>query len=80
MSFITYTDDRSTAHVQDPQKDQAHNFRLQGVALALGELAGPHLEPDLAAMVLESLDITLDELRAAGADAYDLARLKGSGR
>lgn len=51
-------------------------YRLQGIACALGELAGAHMEPDLAAMVLHSLDITVDDLEKAGADAFDLDRLR----
>jgi hypothetical protein len=33
-----------------------------------GELARTHMEPELAAMVVESLNITIAELKAAGAD------------
>jgi hypothetical protein len=43
------------------------DYRLQGIACALAELAHAHMEPDLARMVLESLTLTLDDLRAAGA-------------
>ncbi len=53
------------------------NARLQGIAAALGELAGPQMEPDLALGVLESLGLTLADLREAGADPYDLKLLKG---
>jgi hypothetical protein len=49
--------------------------RLQGIACALGELAEAHMEPELAKMVLESLGVTLDDLRAAGADPHDLKLL-----
>ncbi len=49
--------------------------RLQGIACALGELAETHMEPDLAGMVLQSLGLTVADLKAAGADPYDLARL-----
>lgn len=49
--------------------------RLQGIAAALAELSRTHMESDLAAMVLDSLGVTVNELRAAGADAYDLAAL-----
>jgi hypothetical protein len=52
------------------------NLRLQGIAAALGELARAHMEPDLAAMVLASLGLTFADLKAAGADAYDLQPLK----
>lgn len=41
----------------------------------LGTLARDHRQPDLAAMVLESLGLTLADLKRAGADAYDLAAL-----
>jgi hypothetical protein len=48
------------------------NYRLQGIAPALAELARAHMEPDLALMVLDSLGLTIGELKAAGADPYDL--------
>jgi hypothetical protein len=41
-----------------PAKPTA-NLRLQGVAAALGTLARDHREPDLAAMVLDSLGLTI---------------------
>jgi hypothetical protein len=53
------------------------DYRLQGIAAALGELADAHLEPDLAAMVLNSLGLTIADLRRSGADAYDMRRLRG---
>lgn len=52
------------------------NLRLQGIAVTLGTLARDHMEPDLAAMVLDSLGVTLADLEAAGADPYDLEPLK----
>jgi hypothetical protein len=52
------------------------NLRLQGIAAALGELAGEHREPDLAAMVLQSLGLTVADLEAAGATADDLAPIQ----
>jgi hypothetical protein len=55
------------------------NLRLQGIAVALGELANAHMEPDLAAMVLDSLGLTVADLKAAGADPHDLALLKAGG-
>jgi hypothetical protein len=51
------------------------NLRLQGIATALGELASTHSEPDLAAMVLDTLGLSIADLRRAGADAYDLEHL-----
>jgi hypothetical protein len=33
------------------------------------------MEPDLAAMVLASLGVTIEDLQRAGADAYDLEHL-----
>jgi hypothetical protein len=51
------------------------NLRLQGIAAALGELASEHKEPDLAAMVLDSLGLTVADLTKAGADAHDLEHL-----
>jgi hypothetical protein len=53
------------------------DYRLQGIAVALGELADAHFERDLAEMVLKSLGVSIGDLRNAGADAYDIARLKG---
>lgn len=58
-----------------PAGQRAYNHRLQGIAAALGELASTHNQPDLAAMVLDSLDLSLADLRCAGADAYDLEHL-----
>ena len=52
------------------------NYRLQGIAAALGALAREHMEPDLAAMVLDSLGLTVADLKAAGADPFDLEPLK----
>jgi hypothetical protein len=52
------------------------NLRHQGIAAALGELACPHMEPDLAAMVLDSLGLTIADLKKAGADPYDLEALQ----
>ena len=49
--------------------------RLQGIACALGELAETHGQPDLAKVVLQSLGLTIDDLRAAGADPHDLKLL-----
>jgi hypothetical protein len=56
---------------------QPADYRLQGIAAALGELADAHFERDLAKMVLESLGVSLRDLQLAGADAHDLTRLKG---
>lgn len=54
------------------------NLRLQGVAPALAELAGTHLERDLAELVMLSLGITLDDLVNAGANPHELEKLKGT--
>jgi len=45
-------------------------------AAALGELARTHMEPDLAAMVLDGLGLSVADLEAAGADAHDLEPLR----
>jgi hypothetical protein len=37
------------------------------------------MEPDLAAMVLDSLGLTIADLERAGADVYDLEPLKCNG-
>jgi hypothetical protein len=55
------------------------SYRLQGIAAALGALAREQMEPDLAAMVLDSLGLTIADLERAGADAYDLELLKFNG-
>jgi hypothetical protein len=52
------------------------NLRLQGIAAALAELSRTHMEPDLAVMVLESLGLSIADLKAAGADRYDLEALQ----
>jgi len=57
------------------RRHHAYNHRLQGIAAALGELASTHGEPDFAAMVLDSLNLSVADLRRAGADAYDLEYL-----
>jgi hypothetical protein len=38
------------------------NLRLQGIAAALGNLAGAQMEPDLAAIELDSLGVTVADL------------------
>jgi hypothetical protein len=63
--------------MKKPRRDRIHNARLQGIAAALGELAGPHRERALAEGVLESLGLTMADLQAAGADPYDVQLLKG---
>jgi hypothetical protein len=50
--------------------------RLQGIAAACAVLARDHGEPDDAAMVLDSLGLTIADLETAGADAYDLEALR----
>ena len=56
--------------------ERVANLRLQGIAAALGELARTHMEPDLALIVLDSLGLTIADLEAGGADAYDLEAIK----
>jgi len=51
-------------------------LRLQGIAAACAVLARDHGEPDDAAMVLDSLGLTLADLKNAGADAFDLEALR----
>jgi hypothetical protein len=57
-------------------RDRVASLRLQGIAAALGELSRTHMEPDLAAMVLESLGLSVSNLKNAGADPYDLEALQ----
>jgi len=52
------------------------DYRLQGIGCALGELAHAQMEADLAPSVLDSLGISFDQLRNAGADPLDLKLLK----
>ena len=52
------------------------DYRLQGIACALGELAHAFDNADLARNVLDSMGITLAQLRDAGADPLDLKLLK----
>jgi hypothetical protein len=52
------------------------NLRLQGIDAALAELSRAHMEPDLAAMVLQSLGLSVSDLKHAGADRYDLEALQ----
>jgi hypothetical protein len=67
---------RPRVYVRQPHPaNPSTDLRLQGVAAALGTLARDHRQPDLAAMVLDSLGLTLADLKRAGADAYDLAAL-----
>lgn len=69
-------------HLRIPRPNRARharrvaNLRLQGIAGACAVLARDHGEPDDAAMVLHSLNITIADLEAAGADPYDLEPLK----
>jgi hypothetical protein len=62
--------------MKTPSPDRVAKLRLQGIAAALGELSRTHMEPDLAAMVLQSLGLSITDLEAAGADPYDLEALQ----
>jgi hypothetical protein len=53
-------------------------LRLQGIAAALAELSRAHMEADLAAMVLQSLGLSVSDLKQAGANPYDLEALQKS--
>jgi len=59
-----------------PRRDPIARYRLQGIAAALGELSRAHMEPDLAEQVLNSLGLSVADLVAAGADAYDVEPLR----
>jgi hypothetical protein len=59
-----------------PRPAQIARYRLQGIGAAPGELSCAHMEPDLAAMVLESLGLSLSDLKQAGADPCDLEALQ----
>jgi hypothetical protein len=50
------------------------NLRLQGIAAALGELAGNHMEPDLAAKLTDAHKAEACPRRAQGAMLVELAR------
>jgi hypothetical protein len=59
--------------LRSPQTQRRiHNLRYQGIAAALAELARAHMERDLALLVLESLGLSIADLKKAGADAYDI--------
>jgi hypothetical protein len=58
------------------RRSPVSNAQYQGIAIALAELARAHMEPDLAVMVLQSLDLSVADLETAGADPYDLAEIK----
>jgi hypothetical protein len=60
-----------------PAKPTAH-LRLQGIAAALATIAREHREPDFAMMVLTDMDLSLADLKAAGADPYDLEPLEAA--
>ena len=64
------------SQMKTPLRRKTYNLRLQGIALALDELARTHVERDLALMVLDTLDLTIAGLEAAGADDHDLEPLK----
>jgi hypothetical protein len=51
-------------------------LRLQGIAAACAVLARDHGEPDDAAMVLNSLGLTIADLKNAGADPFDVEALR----
>ncbi|MER9191220.1 hypothetical protein [Mesorhizobium australicum] len=57
--------------IEPESKAQQAATTLQGVTAALGTLARDHEKPELAAMVLDSLGITLADLQSAGADTID---------
>lgn len=54
----------------------AMDYRHQGIACALAELAGGQREPDMAMFVMRALGVTVEELRACGADEHDLKILE----
>ena len=54
------------------------NLRLQGIAAALAIVAREHREPDFAMMVLTDMQLSLADLKAAGADPYDLEPLEAA--
>ena len=71
--------------------NEIQNARLQGIAVALAELARDHMElnlaakmaeslgvtcPDLAIMVMKNLGLTLKDFENAGVEEYDLTALK----
>jgi hypothetical protein len=57
-------------------RNQIENFRLQGIAAALGELAGYHMEPDLAVMVLNFSAFPLPTSKQQEPTASTWSRLK----
>jgi hypothetical protein len=65
-----------TVRLHPRTRRRIENLRLQGIACALAELARAHMEPDLAHMVLDSLGISVSDLKAAGAEPHDLEPLQ----
>lgn len=57
--------------IEPESKAQQAATTLQGVTAALGTLARDYEKPELAAIVLDSLGITLADLQSAGADSND---------
>jgi hypothetical protein len=55
------------------------SYRLQGIAAALATVAREHRGADFAMMVLSDMDLSLEDLKAAGADPYyDLEPLEAA--
>jgi hypothetical protein len=58
-----------------PRARRLRDIGFKGIA-ALGELSRAHMGPDLAAMVLESLGLSLSDPKQAEADPYVLEALQ----
>jgi hypothetical protein len=53
----------ATLNYENTPPSQIARYRLPGIAAALGELSRAHMEPDLAAMVLEAPGLFLSDLK-----------------
>ena len=64
--------------VKNVRRTEIDRARLQGIAVALAEVAGSQMEPDVAIFALKNLGFTVADLKKAGADSYDLDILKAA--
>lgn len=61
---------------QQADAQRARNDFLQGFALAVAALARDHDEPTHAKNLMEGFGVTIDDLREAGVEAFNLIPIK----
>jgi hypothetical protein len=66
----------SKSNYENTARAQIARYRLQGYRRSRRTFPRSHMEPDLAAMVLESLGLSLSDLKQAEADPYVLEALQ----